>query len=66
MPVLLPCPFCGHDLNVQDYDHDTVYPAAPGVWSINCAEEHGGCSAQILASTPAQCVDKWNRRHGHQ
>jgi hypothetical protein len=64
---LKPCPFCGHDLNQQDFWHESVYPQSRGasIWSVNCAEETGGCSAQILGSSAEDAVKNWNKRVNH-
>lgn len=64
VPYLKPCPFCGNDLNKQDFYHDTVYPISrhPTTWSIHCAEEYGGCSAEIIGNNVEDIVKKWNRR----
>lgn len=65
MEYLLPCPFCGNDLNRQD-PLDTIYPAillaGSNVYTIVCQEAAGGCEANILGETPEECVQKWNRR----
>jgi hypothetical protein len=68
--TLLPCPFCGHDLNNQDI-MDTIYPAFPHidedgveryVYNIVCQVTAGGCDASILGSSAEDCVTKWNTR----
>jgi len=61
---LKPCPFCGHDLNQQDLWHETVYPIdkQKTIWSVNCAEETGGCSASILGSSGDDAINNWNKR----
>jgi|LauGreDrversion4_2_1035121.scaffolds.fasta_scaffold361812_4 hypothetical protein len=61
---LKPCPFCGNDLNQQDFWHETVYPynRQKTIWSVNCAEEVGGCSAQMFADSVEEVVKKWNKR----
>jgi len=67
---LLPCPFCGHDLNTQDI-MDTIYPSflhidEDGVehyiYNIVCQESAGGCGAIILGNSVEDCVTKWNTR----
>jgi len=67
---LLPCPFCGHDLNTQDI-MDTIYPSflhidEDGVehyiYNIVCQESAGGCGAIILGNSVEDCVTKWNKR----
>ena len=67
---LLPCPFCGHDLNTQDI-MDTIYPAFPHIYedgmekyiyNIVCQVTAGGCDASILGSSAEDCVTKWNKR----
>ena len=60
------CPFCGNDLNSQDLWHETIYPHNKdrSIWSINCAEECGGCGAQLLGSSADDCIEKWNHRSG--
>lgn len=64
VPLLKPCPFCGNDLNRQDFYHDTVYPVGttPRLYSINCDEGSGGCGVQILGDNVQAVVRKWNTR----
>lgn len=66
--VLLPCPFCGHDLNTQDI-LDTIYPITrvgeTAIYNIICQEHSGGCDAGILGDSPEHCIAKWNRRTNH-
>ena len=61
---LEPCPFCGHDLNQQDLWHETIYPVdrVRSIWAVNCAEEVGGCGANILGYNSDEAVAKWNTR----
>jgi hypothetical protein len=67
MADLLPCPFCGNDLNNQD-PIDTIYPAsrkdAEGnqLWQIVCQEHYGGCTATILGYSKRECIQHWNTR----
>lgn len=65
-PDLLPCPFCGHDMDtqLQNDPEDTIYPMTrtQDVWNIVCQEVDGGCNASILGRTPEECFEKWNRR----
>lgn len=63
--MLLPCPFCGNDLNNQD-PCDTIYPAYYNhnkyTYQIVCQENVGGCSATILGDTKEDCISLWNTR----
>ena len=65
--MLLPCPFCGHDLNTQD-PSDTIYPACRNlntgeyIYQIVCQENAGGCSATILGDSKEDCISLWNTR----
>lgn len=70
--TLLPCPFCGFQPDRND--HDCVHPSTRPeydpelyilvyrVWEINCYETGGGCSANILGSSPEDVIEKWNKR----
>ena len=62
-PKLLPCPFCGNDLNQQD-PLDTIYPVnrEGTIWNVFCTESSGGCDASIMADTAEQAIKKWNSR----
>ena len=62
-PKLLPCPFCGNDLNAQDLQ-DTVYPVdrSGTIWNVICTESSGGCDASVMADSPEQAIKKWNSR----
>lgn len=57
--TLLPCPFCGNNLNQQDW-RDTVYPINQlrTMYQIVCQD----CSATILADNPDHAVLLWNTR----
>lgn len=60
---LKPCPFCGMQLNIKD--EDTSYPTrAEGVWNLGCAGVYGGCDTYVLGDDEADCIKKWNKRHG--
>lgn len=65
--TILPCPFCGNDLNKQD-PIDTIYPTtkpdhiSKQLWKIVCQEHYGGCSATILGWSKEECIKLWNRR----
>ena len=63
MTFLLPCPFCGNELQYQDLD-DTVYPSNRDgtIFEIVCNETYGGCSASILGRSEIDCITKWNKR----
>lgn len=56
---LLPCPFCGCELNNQD-PLDTIYPAdrERTIWQVVCQT----CSATLLGDTPIDAVNNWNKR----
>ena len=56
------CPFCGFRLDIND--DDCLYPIdhERTLFSINCYETGGGCSANILGRTPEECVKLWNTR----
>lgn len=60
---ILPCPFCGHILNIDD-DDDILYPInrERDIWNIVCSVVSGGCDASILADSPADAIRKWNTR----
>ena len=60
---ILPCPFCGHDLETQDM-MDTIYPVgrSDDLFQIVCQGNAGGCDASMLGSSPEECVRKWNKR----
>lgn len=63
---LLPCPFCGHDMNLQyeSNPEDTIYPITRehDLWNVVCSTTSGGCDASMLGSSPERCFEKWNRR----
>lgn len=63
---LLPCPFCGHDMNrqLELYPEDTIYPVTKdySVWNLVCSTLDGGCDAEMLGGSPEKCFEKWNRR----
>lgn len=58
--TLLPCPFCGQDLNKQDH-MDTVYPAARDMtlWQVVCQT----CSATMLGESKKDAIEHWNTRY---
>jgi len=62
--VLLSCPFCGNEVGQQDLWHETIYPKIRdrSIWVINCAEEVGGCGAQLMGTSPDDCIKRWNTR----
>ena len=57
--MLLPCPFCGNNLNEQDI-LDTVYPAnrERTLYQVVC----NCCSATMLGETYDDAISKWNTR----
>ncbi len=71
---LPPCPFCGFIPDVED--EDCIYPASRDfieviensnkpfytLYSINCYESGGGCSASILGSSKDDVIQKWKMR----
>lgn len=64
-PHLRHCPFCG---NIPDAEHvDCIYPVftpknKPRLVSLNCYESAGGCGAQVLGSSEADVIQRWNTR----
>ena len=58
-PIFKPCPFCGNDLNAQDY-MDTLYPSNRDatLWQVVCQL----CSATMLGETKEEAVESWNNR----
>ena len=56
---LLPCPFCGNDLNYQD-PQDTIYPINQEriIWNIVCVI----CTATKLGNSISHCIKSWNKR----
>jgi Lar family restriction alleviation protein len=53
MADLLPCPFCGHRAETQEYGMRTE------AWAVWCVE----CKAQMESiSTEAEAIAAWNRR----
>lgn len=56
---LLPCPFCGYDVNEND-PLDTVYPAdrEMTLWQVVCND----CSATAYGETKEDAITRWNTR----
>lgn len=56
---LLPCPFCGGDLNNQD-PMDTVYPSNRDktLYQVVC----NNCSATMLGESREEAITYWNTR----
>jgi acetate kinase len=73
MTTLLPCPFCGFQLDAND--DDCIYPATRAtynetndsleynVYELNCYTTGGGCGASVLGDSAEDCITKWNTRH---
>jgi hypothetical protein len=71
---LLPCPFCGFVLDIND--SDCIYPATRPIYNpvskameyplyeVNCYESGGGCGANLLGETVEDCIRLWNTRRG--
>lgn len=59
---ILPCPFCGKEMDSND--PDTLYPynREKTIWNIVCQQNYGGCDAYILGDNPTNCILKWNTR----
>jgi len=60
--ILKKCPFCGIIPPMDD--PDTIHPLTRDhrLWVLNCPETAGGCAAEVIGVTPAECFEKWNRR----
>ena len=58
--ILKECPFCGYDLNTQDYQ-DTVYPSNRDrtLWQVVCQQ----CSATMLGESKEEAISMWNTRY---
>lgn len=55
MSELLPCPFCGNEAALYDYDTES------GEWPIVCGNL--GCGANTISSHSREhAAEKWNRR----
>lgn len=56
------CPFCGFQPDPEDMD--CIYPVdrEKTVYSVNCYEVGGGCSASVLGWSIQDAIDNWNRR----
>ena len=68
---LKPCPFCGFKPDFED--DDCCYPIAIdhhnaeySLYGLHCYSTGGGCGAQVIASTPEECVTIWNTRIGEK
>lgn len=61
---LKPCPFCGHQPDLDD--EDVLYPInrERKLWNLTCPVPAGGCDAAVLGSSPQECIKAWNRRVG--
>jgi hypothetical protein len=54
------CPFCGNDLNEQDY-LDTIYPLNREKTLYNCVCNH--CEASVIGYNAYDVLKRWNYRH---
>lgn len=78
MSALLPCPFCGSKLDLED--EDTLYPTGDG-WLFDeelqmrtyhrlyivpkeqwCYALHCSCGASLTGDDRDEVIEKWNRR----
>ena len=63
---LLPCPFCGQKLDVNDIEvlHPLTRPDHDGkvLYRAGCVECYGGCGAEVTGWSSAEAIQRWNAR----
>lgn len=58
-----PCPFCGHTrFDGDHYEYLHRFATYSLFWQINCPSVYGGCDVAIIADSPQECLERWNRR----
>lgn len=59
---LLPCPFCGLQINDEDPRSYIHFQQRNGLYQLCCLEEAGGCTASVLGRSREEVVKRWNTR----
>lgn len=57
--VALPCPFCGRDPEVQEWNHDGM----PFSFAVICSAEECDVHPQAEEATEADAISAWNHRY---
>ena len=60
--LLLPCPFCGNDVNDDEgcFQSSGFRAETMPAWSVRCGNP--GCNADVTATTREEVIVQWNRR----
>lgn len=60
--IMLPCPFCNHQPNIDD--GDTLYPInrSKTSWQFYCTATSGGCDASVVGNSRDDAIRRWNTR----
>lgn len=55
---LKPCPFCGGEAYIENYDPYDGYQGDLSLWRIKCRK----CKVEIERREKEKCAAAWNRR----
>lgn len=59
---LKPCPFCGSEAGLKEYNPYDGYQGNYSVWRIMCSK----CKVLIQRGTKEEAIVAWNRRVGEE
>lgn len=58
------CPGCGHVPNAHEIEDEFIYALnrERTLWTANCTQYGTGCGWSVLAGSPLEALNTWNRR----
>jgi hypothetical protein len=64
LETLCACPGCGHVPDEYEVEDEFIYPInrERTLWTANCTADGCGCGWSVLATSPEEALNVWNRR----